>query len=589
MRALLPLLFLGCAGLRTTADAPAGRPNVVVIITDDQGWGDFSFRGGGGIDTPRLDRLAAEGTRVENFYVHPVCAPTRASLMTGRWCQRTRAFDTWVGRAMLEPQEVTLAEVLGGAGYRTGLFGKWHLGDCFPMRPQDQGFQEVLMHRGGGIGQPADPEGGEGRYTDAVLFDEDGTRVETKGYCTQVYVDAAIEFARASVEEGEAFFTYLATNAPHSPFHDVPRDLYEKYQARDLSPAAFAATEGGHPLPGEHDEDQLARIFAMVEDVDRGVGRLLDALDELGVSDDTLVLFLLDNGPNSRRFVGGMRGQKTSVYEGGVRSPLFARWPGHIPAGHVIAPLSANVDVLPTIAEACGVSLAGLDLDGRSLLGQLESRAAEWLDREVVIQAHRGDQPIPYHNALLRTQRWKLVNPSGFQTEHESVVPRWELYDMCADPLETNDLAAERPEVVADLAARYDAWFADVSSTRPDPYSPPAIIVGHARSPKVHLTRQDWRKLGPGNGWAPNANGAWRLDVVDEGPYTIRVRFHGKIEPTQVELAIGDWSLAGAVVPGAREHTFEGVRLPLGDGRLIGSLVAADQVVGPYQVILQHD
>jgi len=582
---LLPLLS-ACAGLPTGHGST--RPNVVVIITDDQGWGDFSFRGGGGLDTPRLDSLAAESAVVEPFYVHPVCAPTRASLMTGRWCQRTRAFDTWVGRAMLEPQEVTVAEVLADAGYRTGLFGKWHLGDCYPMRPQDQGFERVLMHRGGGIGQPADPEGGEGKYTDPVLFDETGARVEAEGYCTQVYVDAAIEFMGAAAAADEPFFTYLATNAPHGPFHDVPPDLYAKYRDRDLSPAAFTATEGGHPLPTSYDEDRLARIFAMIEDVDRGVGRVLDSLDDLGLADDTLVLFLLDNGPNTRRFVGGMRGNKSMVYEGGVRSPLLVRWPGRGAPGHVVDRVAANVDLLPTIAEACGVPVRTADLDGRSLLPLLEQRDVAWPDRDLVIQAHRGDEPVRYHNAMLRNQRWKLLNPSGFGAERASVVPAWELYDMQEDPLETTDLAAERPDLVADLAARYDRWFDDVSATRPDPFAPPRIVIGSAASPAVHLTRQDWRKTGKGGGWEASAQGVWHVDVVHPGPYRVRVRFTRSAEPTAVRLQCGAVVLERQVDPGAREVVLEDVRLEVGPAGLVCAVLETARTVGAYQVLLER-
>lgn len=587
MRTLLASLPLSVACSALPASQVAPPTNVVVIITDDQGWGDFSFRGGGGVETPRLDGLAEQSAIVEPFYVHPVCAPTRASLMTGRWCQRTRAFDTWIGRAMLEPEEVTVAEVLSGAGYRTGLFGKWHLGDCYPMRPQDQGFERVLMHRGGGIGQPADPEGGEGKYTDPVLFDETGARVETQGYCTQVYVDAAIQFMGEAASAGEPFFTYLATNAPHGPFHDVPPDLYAKYKAIDLSPAAFRATEGGHPLPLQHDEDRLARIFAMIEDVDRGVGRILDTLDELGIAEDTLVLFTLDNGPNTRRFVGGMQGNKSMVSEGGVRSPLIARWPARIRAGAEIDRVAANVDLLPTISEACGVTTDGLRLDGRSLLPLLEERDVAWPDRDLVIQAHRGDAPVRYHNALLRNQRWKLLNPSGFHTERKSVEPAWELYDMQADPLERKDLAGERPDIVAELAGRYDAWFDDVSSTRPDPFAPPRIVIGSAASPEVHLTRQDWRRAGKGGGWEDSAQGVWHVDVVDPGPYRVRVRFTSGASPTGVRLQCGSVVVERDVEPGQREVVLEGVRLEVGPAGLICGVLEASRTVGAYQVILE--
>ena len=294
------------------------RPNVVLVMTDDQGIGDFSHAGHGVLETPNLDLLAASSPKVARFYVSPVCSPTRASLLTGRYNYRTRVVDTWIGRSMMEPEEVTLAEILGAAGYATGIFGKWHLGDCYPLRPIDQGFEEALVHRGGGLAQPSEPPANERRYTDAILV-HNGVEVETEGYCTDVYFDAALEFIDESLEAERPFFAYVATNAPHDPFHDVPPELYAKYAGRELEPT----------LRGKSDKvDREARICAMVENIDQGVGRLLEHLEELGIADDTIVVFLNDNGPLWGRFTKGLRGHKTGVYEGGIRAPLFVRWPG---------------------------------------------------------------------------------------------------------------------------------------------------------------------------------------------------------------------------------------------------------------------
>jgi len=302
---LASLALLTACSAPDTSDAPGtpgeSRPNVVLVMTDDQGSGDFGFAGNRWVDTPELDLMAARSARLTSFYVSPVCSPTRASLMTGRYNQRTRAIDTWIGRSMLEPDEVTIAELLREAGYATGIFGKWHLGDCYPMRPQDQGFEKVLVHRGGGIGQPADPEGGEGKYTDAVLF-EDGERVETEGYCTDVYFDAALTWMRAEHARGRPFFAYVATNAPHGPFDDVPRELYERYLERGF-PAADAPPALGHPVPTELRTDRQARIFAMITNVDANIGKLFDALRDMGAYENTLVVFLDDNGPNTRLFI----------------------------------------------------------------------------------------------------------------------------------------------------------------------------------------------------------------------------------------------------------------------------------------------
>ena len=564
------------------------RPNVVGVITDDQGWGDFGFHGNRTVRTPNLDQLARESARVESFYVSPVCAPTRAALMTGRWTQRTRAIDTYIGRAMMDPEEITIAEALGDSGYATGIFGKWHLGDCYPMRPQDQGFQESLVHRGGGIGQPSDPEGGEGKYTDPVLF-ENGERRELRGYCTDIYFDSAVEFMGRAAEAGRPFFAYIATNAPHGPFHDVPEGLLEEYRNTDLSPAAFPVTEGGHALPEKNDENKLSRIFAMITNIDEGFGRMTRALKELGIADDTIVIYMLDNGPNTRRYVGGMRGMKSDVHEGGVRSPLWIRWPARLEAGRTTDRVAAHVDVMPTLLDACGVDRSeGNRLDGRSLLPLLEGEGVtDWPDRDLVIQAHRGDRAVRYHHFLLRNQRWKLLNASGFGKELEEVEPSFELYDMAADPLEKNNLASSEPEVLAELVARYDAWFDDVSSTRPDNYAPPRIALGADEAPETHLTRQDWRRVSKDRGWARTSLGYWEVDVRSAGPYAIRVRFPGNSEVTSVKLRCGELEISRTCKPEDSDLLLEGLELQVGPGRMEVELASGDGTLfGAHQVIV---
>lgn len=575
----------------------AERPNVIVIMTDDQGWGDFGFHGNPVLSTPSLDRLARQATRVEQFYVHPVCTPTRSALMTGRYPQRTRAFDTWIGRAMLEPDEVTMAEVFGGAGWATGIFGKWHLGDCYPMRAMDQGFDEALVHRGGGIGQPSDPEGGERKYTDAVLF-RNGERVQTEGYCTDVYFDAGIAWIKEQQAAGRPFLMYLPTNAPHGPFHDVPEELLAKYAAMDLAPA-MKSPEIGHALPKDFNADRLARIFAMIENVDQNVGKLDAALRELGIYENTIVIYLNDNGPNSRRLLGGRRGMKSSVYEGGVRSPFWMRWPQKLKAKDVGEIVGANIDVLPTLIDACGIEIEeDLALDGRSMWPALQHSTSDHQGGEqrhggpplpprekhpLIIQAHRGDQGVRYHHFMLRTEEWKLVNHSGFGREVDVAEQNFELYQMTTDPLELNNVAAQHPEVVANLKKRYDAWFDDVSSTRTDNWSPPPIIVGADASPMVHLTRQDWRKL-EGGGWTKFSQGQWLIEVTDRGPYQVRVRFLPETAATKVDLHFDVLHRSMAVEANADEVTIHHLPLPLGKNWLRVDLTGPEKIAGPYQV-----
>ncbi|MDQ3651361.1 MAG: sulfatase-like hydrolase/transferase, partial [Acidobacteriota bacterium] len=289
MTLTLLMVFLS-ANFTTTAQPnrrslQAKRPNVILIITDDQGHGDLGFHGNPKIKSPNIDRLARESTRFVNFYVSPVCAPTRASLMTGRYNYRTGVVDTYLGRAMMHPDEVTLAEMLSRAGYRTGIFGKWHLGDNYPMRPMDQGFEESLIHFGGGIGQPSDPAvPGGSSYFDPVL-QHNGKQVKTKGYCSDVYTDAAINFITEN--RNKPFFTYLAFNAPHTPLQ-VPRSYFEQYKGMKLDRSEFPST--GHTLPANVDSDTTAKVYGMVTNIDDNLGRLFSKLEELRIADNTILI-----------------------------------------------------------------------------------------------------------------------------------------------------------------------------------------------------------------------------------------------------------------------------------------------------------
>jgi len=579
----LPLLGLAVAACQSLPASRRTAPNVILIVTDDQGWGDFGFQGNPAILTPHLDALAAQSAQLTNYYVSPVCAPTRSSLMTGRSSQRTRAFDTYIGRAMMEPEEVTVAEVLRDAGWATGIFGKWHLGDCYPMRAMDQGFEEALVHRGGGIGQPSDPEGGERKYTDAVLF-RNGEREETEGYCTDVYFDEALEWIDASTSAGRPFFAYIATNAPHTPLHDLPGgELHPAYAGAELMPDAVRAARG-HALPEKYDADVLARIFSMITNIDDNVGKLMARLEALGALENTLVLFMVDNGPNTRRYVGGMRGMKGQVYEGGVRSPLLAHWPARLAPATRSDRVAAHIDVMPTILAACDVP-APDNMDGRSVLPLLLGSDEPWLERAVTIQAHRGDEGLRYHNFFTRTQDWKLVNASGFGRELESVEPEFELYDMKNDPLETQNVAAQNPEVLRGLVDVYDSWFDDVSSTRPDNYAPPRIHIGAPEERRTVLTRQDWRRIdSAGWGW----QGAWQVDVKQRGPFDVRVRFPAKPEvATRVTLNVGSasWTLQPATAD--RFCTFERCIFPVGEVALRVDLEGDPKVQGALQVFVK--
>ena len=280
-------------------------------MTDDQGWAQLGYHGDPVLRTPHLDALAAESVEMTRFYVSPVCAPTRAALLTGRYNYRTGVVDTYIGRAMLEPSEVTIAEMLRDAGCRTGIFGKWHLGDNYPLRSVDQGFEESVVHRGGSIVQPSDPPGGSD-YFDPILF-HNGVQRRFQSYVTDVVVDEAIRWIGAG--DGRPFFVYVPTNAPHSPYL-VPDTYREPYAAQGLS-------------------DRDARIYGMITNIDDNVGRLVAHLDSQGLTEDTLVIFMTDNGPTTRLYHAGLRAQKGSVHENGVRVPFFVRWPARLAARRI--------------------------------------------------------------------------------------------------------------------------------------------------------------------------------------------------------------------------------------------------------------
>lgn len=573
------LAFGGCVAKSPPVGSPEARdarPNIVVVITDDQGIGDFGGAGNPVIDTPHLDAMARRGGQLTTFYVSPVCAPTRASLMTGRYNYRTRVVDTYLGRAMMEPDEVTLAEVLRDAGYATGLFGKWHLGDNYPMRPQDQGFDEVLMHRGGGIGQPSDPPEGRGRYTDPVL-QHDGVQKAFSGYCTDVYFDHALAFIEESHRAGERFFAYVATNAPHGPFHDVPESLYEKYRARDLSPVV---------LSDDPDElDRTARVFAMVENIDENVGRLFERLDALDAARDTIVVFLTDNGPNGRRWVRDLRGRKSDVTGGGIRTALFFHWPGRVQAGWRSDEMAAHIDLMPTLLDAAGVPPpSGVTLDGRSVLPWLLGRTAPGAHRFLFTQAHRGDTPVRYHHVSIQDPRWKLVNASGFGSETMEGEPRFALYDLAVDPSERDDVSDRQPAVVARMRDAYDAWFDDVGRTRPDNFAKPRIVVGSPHENPTVLTRQDWIHL-YGLPWGADSNGRWSLRVEGEGLFDVVLRLE---EPSEADgravLEVGGRRRVRPFAAGTAAVRFEGIALPAGVVGLVGYLAEDPRAPGPWQV-----
>jgi arylsulfatase A-like enzyme len=579
--ALVAWLSLATAGANEGGATTASGPNILLIMTDDQGYGDLGCHGNPRIRTPNLDRFARESVRLKSFYVSPVCSPTRASLMTGRYNYRTGVVDTYAGRSMMHPDETTLAEMLAAAGYRTGIFGKWHLGDNAPLRAIDQGFQEALVIKGGGIGQASDPPGGS-HYLDPVL-QHNGRSRKYRGYCSDIFTTAAIEFL--TTPSDRPFFAYLAFNCPHDPL-EAPEAELASYRSVDLSPGAFPQL--GQPIPPTLMEtaEEIAKVYAMVTNIDTNIGRTLAALDARGLAQDTIVIFLTDNGPARVRFNAGLRGWKGTVYDGGIHVPCYIRWPARFPAGRVMDRIAAHIDIVPTLLEACGVSPpAGLRFDGRSLMPLLRGESdVAWPDRTLFFQWHRGDRPERDRAFAARSQKYSLVRREP--PPESRTVPPLELFDMESDPYQQHDLAAREPRIVEKMHADYLAWFDDVSSTRG--FEPVRIAIGGDREDPTILTRQDWR--GPRSGWGVNDLGHWEVEVVRDGRFDVSLRLTPRRFPTTVHLKLRGVERAVKLEPEAAECTFRDVPWTAGPGRLEVWVEGNRATAGALDVTLRrHD
>ena len=539
--ASIALFALGCLEV---ADGPeSDRPNIILIMTDDQGWAQVGFHGNPYIRTPTLDRLAAGSTEFTQFYVEPKCAPTRAALLTGRHGYRSGVVDTYLGRTLMAPEAETLAELLAAEGYVTGIFGKWHLGDNYPLRAMDQGFQESLVHRGGGIGQPAGPPGN--RYWDPIL-EHDGESQKFNGYCTGIFADALIDFIEQNRDR--AFFGYLATNVPHSPF-DVDEQYVEPYR------------EMGLP-------ENTAKVYGMITEFDENLDRLLKRLADLGIADRTIVVFLTDNGPTQQTFTAGLKERKASAHDGGTRVPFLFRWPGRVQAGRKIDRIAAHVDVVPTLLDAAGIDSSSTPFDGVSLWPLLSGARPpeDWPDRTIFLQNHRGDTPQLNRNVSVRNQRWKIVQPLGKGTDPMPEGARFELYDMSVDPGESNDLADVHPEIVGEMRKQYEDWFRDVSATRG--FEPVRIHLGSPHEPLATLSRFDWR--GDYDDRArEDALGYWPVVIEEGGQYDVTLRFARPLPAAaQATLRVGNVEVSEPVPAGHDSCKLEAVEIEPGSARL---------------------
>lgn len=528
--------FLALGALQSGA-ASAAPPNIVLVLTDDQGYGDLGYNDNPDIVTPNIDAFAKEAVVFNTFLCSPVCSPTRSSLLTGRYNYRTQVVDTFKGRSFMHPDELTLAEILKDNGYTTGIFGKWHLGDQYPMRAQDQGFDDVLVHLGGGIGQSSDPEGGT-RYLDPVL-QHNGVQTKFEGYCMDIYTDHALKFIEEN--RAEPFFMYLATNTPHSPWVDVPQKDRDLYAAKGIN-------------------GDLGVYYGMITNIDDNFKRVVDKLDALGIADNTIVIFMSDNGQASvgaERYTAGLRGEKGDVYENGLRVPFFMRWPDGFDTTKKIETMAAHIDILPTLLAAAGIALPdNRKLDGTNLLPLITKDNPPWPDRKIFFQAHRGNAANLYQNSATRSQNWKLINDTTWEVAGK-ITPSFELYNLADDPGEKKNLAASNPEQLNQMREAYEAWFKDVTSTRGFDHHPAHIGTEHENP--TTFTGQDL--------WTPKGGSAghFRILAVNGGKYNIALQFANASPANKtVRVTTKDVDLTGTLPAGAKEFIFENV--PIKEG-----------------------
>lgn len=463
------LMFLA-SGLPVGAAELAGRkPNIIFILTDDQGYGDLSCHGNPILKTPNIDRIHAEGVRFTDFHVSPTCSPTRSALMTGRNPFSNGVTHTILERERLTPKAITLAQVLKTAGYTTGIFGKWHLGDEPAYWPSKRGFDEMFIHGAGGIGQSYPGSCGDAPgntyFNPAILHN--GKFVKTRGYCTDVFFERATRWVE-TVKGKQPFYCHISTNAPHGPLQVRPED--EKRYSDKVKAA------------------NVAKFFGMIANIDDNVGRLLDKLAEWKIERDTLVIFMNDNGGTVGVSVhnAGMQGSKNSPWLGGTRAASLWRWPGTLKPADVDR-LTAHLDFFPTLAELAGAKPTAevkAQVEGRSLVPLLSDPKAEWADRMLFTHIGRwpkGAKPgdFKYMPCGVRSTRWHLVNVTRNDTK------RWRLFDVKADPGETKDVATQHPEVVKEMEAAYDRWWDAIQ---------PALVNENAVGPKVNSFKELYDK-----------------------------------------------------------------------------------------------
>ncbi|MDP6444754.1 MAG: sulfatase-like hydrolase/transferase [Pirellulaceae bacterium] len=512
---LLGVLFLALfANWSPICAQAAERPNVIVVLTDDQGWGDLSLHGNTNLSTPNIDALARSGAQFDRFFVCPVCSPTRAEFLTGRYHTRSGVYSTSAGGERINLDEQTIAETFSAAGYATAAFGKWHNGMQTPYHPNSRGFDEYYGFCSGHWGNYFDP-----------MLEHNGKLVRGRGFVIDDFTNHAMKFIED--HRDKPFFVYLPYNTPHSPMQ-VPDRWWKKFADKELKLR--------HRDPRREKIGHTRAALAMCENIDWNVGRLLAKLDELEIADNTIVVYFCDNGPNGFRFNGGMKGRKGSTDEGGVRSPLLVRWPKAIEAGAQVPQISAAIDLLPTLADLAGVKvISKKPLDGVSLKPLLLRRESPW--RKRLIFSH-------WRNRIsVRTQQYRL----GF---------RGQLFDMSADPRQEKNVAGEHPQLTAKLKAAVEKWRDDVQQGFDQ--DDRAFPIGGGRAPLTQLPARDAKTAGgiersnrfPNCSYFHDWKSAddritWDVEVQTAGSYEVEVYYACPAEDvgSTIELSFRDYGV----------------------------------------------
>jgi arylsulfatase A-like enzyme len=514
------IIICSCLLLAWLGDVEASPPNVVVILTDDQGWGDLSLHGNPNLSTPHIDSLARSGAQIRHFYVCAVCSPTRAEFLTGRYHTRTGVYSTSSGGERFNADEQTIAEVFRGGGYATAAYGKWHSGMQYPYHPNARGFDDYYGFCSGHWGHYFSP-----------MLEHNGRIVQGNGFLVDDLTDHALQFISESREE--PFFVYLPLNTPHSPMQ-VPGPYWDRFKDKAIT---------ADPAPANAKKQNLIHTraaLAMCENIDANVGRLLAHLEALKLSDNTIVVFFCDNGPNGSRFNGGMRGRKGSTFEGGLRSPCLIRYPGKIEAGTKVTEVGAAIDLLPTLADLAGLKVHPVKpLDGVSLAPLLLGDPADWPDR-LIFSAWNG-------KASVRSDRYRM-QASG------------ELFDLQSDPGENQNIAQQHRDVAKRLSEELQAWIAETHprSSRSSPYRP--FTLGHPEAEYTQLPARDAVPHGkiirsnkfPNCTFMTQWNDAsseitWDVEVLSEGDYEVQMYYAAKNAGSEIQLSLGPTQLAATI------------------------------------------